>query len=196
MGTNGLSPGVKRPERDTDHSPPSSTEVNEWMEVYFYSPYTPSWRATCSYKPMYYVKTSNGTPAALHPLVQTRHYEATTVGKLGFCPPLGEGKRGGGETYHDWPVLPNIVRSLHNKPRHLTPYLKLDGIRHLNTRQMKNTTVTHQQTQRVHQQTTRSTRNQLDHTSWGKKHAAQEVNNFQQERRNKQETANQLTTFN
>jgi hypothetical protein len=39
-----LSLGVKRPGREADHSPPSSTEVKECVELYFYSPNTPSWR--------------------------------------------------------------------------------------------------------------------------------------------------------
>jgi hypothetical protein len=30
--------------RGADHSPPSSTEVKEWVELYLYSPNTPSWR--------------------------------------------------------------------------------------------------------------------------------------------------------
>jgi hypothetical protein len=29
---------------EADHSPPSSTEVKEWVELYFHSPNTPSWR--------------------------------------------------------------------------------------------------------------------------------------------------------
>jgi hypothetical protein len=33
-----LSMGVKRPGREADHSPPSSTEVKECVEVYLYSP--------------------------------------------------------------------------------------------------------------------------------------------------------------
>jgi hypothetical protein len=31
-------------EREADHSPPSSTEVKEWVELYLHSPNTPSWR--------------------------------------------------------------------------------------------------------------------------------------------------------
>jgi hypothetical protein len=29
--------------READHSPPSSAEVKEWVELYFRSPNTPSW---------------------------------------------------------------------------------------------------------------------------------------------------------
>jgi hypothetical protein len=29
---------------EADHSPPSSAEVKEWMELYLHSPNTPSWR--------------------------------------------------------------------------------------------------------------------------------------------------------
>jgi len=35
---------VKRPGRDADHSPPSSAEVKECVELYIDSPDTPSWR--------------------------------------------------------------------------------------------------------------------------------------------------------
>jgi hypothetical protein len=38
-----LSLGVKRPEREADHSP-SSTEVKECVELYLHSPNTTSWR--------------------------------------------------------------------------------------------------------------------------------------------------------
>jgi hypothetical protein len=39
-----LSLGVKRPGREADHSPPSSTEVKERKELYFHSPNMPTWR--------------------------------------------------------------------------------------------------------------------------------------------------------
>jgi hypothetical protein len=35
---------VKRPGRETDHSPPSSAEVKERVALYFHSPNTPSLR--------------------------------------------------------------------------------------------------------------------------------------------------------
>jgi hypothetical protein len=38
-----LSLVVKRPGREADHSPPSSAEVEEWVEIYLHSPNTPSW---------------------------------------------------------------------------------------------------------------------------------------------------------
>jgi hypothetical protein len=41
-----LSLGVKLPGRETDHSPPSSAEVNECVMLYLHSPNTPSWRGT------------------------------------------------------------------------------------------------------------------------------------------------------
>jgi hypothetical protein len=41
MGTRALSLGVKRPGRETDHSPPSSAEVKEWAELYLHSRNTP-----------------------------------------------------------------------------------------------------------------------------------------------------------
>jgi hypothetical protein len=39
-----LSPGVKRSRCEIDHSPPSSSEVKECVELYLHSPNTPSWR--------------------------------------------------------------------------------------------------------------------------------------------------------
>jgi hypothetical protein len=39
-----LSLGVKRPRREAHHSPPSSVEVEECVELYLHSPNTPSWR--------------------------------------------------------------------------------------------------------------------------------------------------------
>jgi hypothetical protein len=36
-----LSLGVKWPGREADHSPPSSAEVKEWVELYLHSPNTP-----------------------------------------------------------------------------------------------------------------------------------------------------------
>jgi hypothetical protein len=44
MGTRCSFPGVKRPGREADHSPPSSAEVKEWAELYLHFPNTPSWR--------------------------------------------------------------------------------------------------------------------------------------------------------
>jgi hypothetical protein len=38
-----LSLGVKQADREADHSPPSSAEVKEWVELYIHSPNTPSW---------------------------------------------------------------------------------------------------------------------------------------------------------
>jgi hypothetical protein len=32
--------------READHSPPSSAEVEEWVELYLHSPNTHSWRDT------------------------------------------------------------------------------------------------------------------------------------------------------
>jgi hypothetical protein len=39
-GGGGLSPGVKWPGREADHSPPSSAEVKECVELYLHSPNT------------------------------------------------------------------------------------------------------------------------------------------------------------
>jgi hypothetical protein len=38
-----VSIGVKRLRREADHSPPSSAEVKEQVELYLHSPNTPSW---------------------------------------------------------------------------------------------------------------------------------------------------------
>jgi len=37
-GNRGSFPGVKRPGREADHSPPSSVMVKECVELYFHSP--------------------------------------------------------------------------------------------------------------------------------------------------------------
>jgi hypothetical protein len=39
-----LSLGLKRPGREDDHSPPSSAEVKECVELYLHSPNTSTWR--------------------------------------------------------------------------------------------------------------------------------------------------------
>jgi hypothetical protein len=44
MGTGAISLGIKRPGREADHSPPSSAEVKEWVDLYLHSPNTSSWR--------------------------------------------------------------------------------------------------------------------------------------------------------
>jgi hypothetical protein len=61
MGTRGSFPGVKRPGREADHSPPSNAEVKECVELYLHSPNTPSWRGA-------ELKRSAGTtlPLLLH----------------------------------------------------------------------------------------------------------------------------------
>jgi hypothetical protein len=44
--TGALSLAVKRSGPEADHSPPSSAEVKEWVELYLHSPNTPSWRGS------------------------------------------------------------------------------------------------------------------------------------------------------
>jgi hypothetical protein len=44
MGTRGSFPGGKAPGCEADHSPPSSAEVKEWVDLYLNSPNTSSWR--------------------------------------------------------------------------------------------------------------------------------------------------------
>jgi hypothetical protein len=42
--------------READHSPPSSTEVKEWVELYLHSPNTPSRRgAQGEYRDKFYI---------------------------------------------------------------------------------------------------------------------------------------------
>jgi hypothetical protein len=43
MGTRALFLGVKRSGREADHSPSSSAEVKECVELYFHSPNASSW---------------------------------------------------------------------------------------------------------------------------------------------------------
>jgi hypothetical protein len=40
-----LSLGLKPPGREADHTPPSSAEVKECVELYLHTPSTPSWRS-------------------------------------------------------------------------------------------------------------------------------------------------------
>jgi hypothetical protein len=48
-----LSLGVKR---EADHSPPSSAQVKEWVELYLHSSNTPSWRgAQIRYRDNFYL---------------------------------------------------------------------------------------------------------------------------------------------
>jgi hypothetical protein len=44
IGTRGSFPGGKAAGREADHSPASSAEVKEWVELYLPSPNTPLWR--------------------------------------------------------------------------------------------------------------------------------------------------------
>jgi hypothetical protein len=44
MGTRALSLWVQRAGHEAEHSPPSSAEVKEWVDLYLHSANTPSWR--------------------------------------------------------------------------------------------------------------------------------------------------------
>jgi hypothetical protein len=59
-----LSLRVKLPGREADHSPPSSAEVKEWVEVYLHSPSTPSWCCAQS--------TGTTLPFTFHPTTPWR----------------------------------------------------------------------------------------------------------------------------
>jgi hypothetical protein len=62
VGTAALSLRVKRPEREADHSPPSSAEVKECVELYLHSPSMFPWRGAylstgaTLHLPSYYTK--------------------------------------------------------------------------------------------------------------------------------------------
>jgi hypothetical protein len=51
-----LSLGVKRPGREADHSPPSSAEVKECVELYLHSPIMSSWRGVQLKHRKYFLK--------------------------------------------------------------------------------------------------------------------------------------------
>jgi hypothetical protein len=56
--------------READHSPPSSAEVKEWVELYLHSPTTPSWRGAQDEHrgnfTVYFIKTYRGAELQLH----------------------------------------------------------------------------------------------------------------------------------
>jgi len=56
--------GVKRPVREADHSPPSSADVTEFVELYLHSPNTPSWHGARLKKKAQYVEQH--TPQILY----------------------------------------------------------------------------------------------------------------------------------
>jgi hypothetical protein len=61
-----LSLGVKRPGCEADHSPPSSAEVKEWVELYIHFPNTSSWRGA---------QLSTGTALPLFYFILYRHLQ-------------------------------------------------------------------------------------------------------------------------
>jgi hypothetical protein len=69
MGTRGSFPGegVKWPGRKAHHSPPSSAEVKECVELYLRSPNKPSWRgAQWKHRDNFY-STQNVIGCCSHP---------------------------------------------------------------------------------------------------------------------------------
>jgi hypothetical protein len=71
--------GVKRPWLEADHSPPSSAEVKERMELYLHFPKTPSWRGAQLKK-----KTTGTTlplllPSIYEAISPIRQYQGTCV---------------------------------------------------------------------------------------------------------------------
>jgi hypothetical protein len=48
VGNKSSFPGVKRPGREADHSPPSSAEAKECVKLYLHSRSTPSWDVVLS----------------------------------------------------------------------------------------------------------------------------------------------------
>jgi hypothetical protein len=61
-----LSLEVKWLKREADHSPPTSAEVKECMELYLHSPDTPSWHGA-------QLKKNTGTTLPLYLLLFTNH---------------------------------------------------------------------------------------------------------------------------
>jgi hypothetical protein len=84
-----LSLGVKPPGREADHSPPSSAEVKECVELYLDSPNTPSWRGVQLKKAqgqlyLYFLYThthlqNTGSSLQFHILYYTQHIPMCTI---------------------------------------------------------------------------------------------------------------------
>ena len=81
-----LLPGVKRPGRGVKHTPTSSTDVKERVELYLYSPSRPSW---ANFVFTFYIKLSGLAPiASIHPPTAGQDIPTTvdqvTVTRVGF----------------------------------------------------------------------------------------------------------------
>jgi hypothetical protein len=76
-----LSLGVKRPIREAGHSPPSSAEVKEWVELCLHSPNTSSWRGA-------QLQQSTGTTVSLPlplPVFVAQHTSNLSIRCRHFC---------------------------------------------------------------------------------------------------------------
>jgi hypothetical protein len=70
-----LSLGVKRSGREVDHSPPSSAQVKEWVELYLHSSNTLSWRgAQLKHRDKF-----TFTPIRFHGVVLKKHRDFTRL---------------------------------------------------------------------------------------------------------------------
>jgi hypothetical protein len=69
MGIRGSFPGIKRPGRDADHSPPSSAEVKECVELYLHFLNTSSWRSASLSSPEVYKLWISSCNSAHCPLI-------------------------------------------------------------------------------------------------------------------------------
>jgi hypothetical protein len=82
-----LSLGVKRPGREADHSPPSSAEVKESVELYLHYPNTPSWcGAQLQHRDNFTFTSSCHVPRLSHP--SWLGYEAPRYAVFSSLPPV------------------------------------------------------------------------------------------------------------
>jgi hypothetical protein len=70
--------------RETDHSPPSSAEVKELVELYFHSPNTPSWRGAQGEHRTTLTQTDNMSTKLQTALCTMSLWKRRVVGKLVF----------------------------------------------------------------------------------------------------------------
>jgi hypothetical protein len=84
----GSFPGIKRPGRGVNSSPPPTVEVKEWVELQFYSPYVHSWHSQRQLPPylLQYKKLNTSTDwkhCSLHVILRKRSNGRTWGVKYG-----------------------------------------------------------------------------------------------------------------
>jgi hypothetical protein len=83
MGTRVSFPGVKRPGREVDHSPPSSVEVKEWVVIPPFPQYV--FVVWCSVKSRGTTLTGHSTPRVLETAdIKDRHLNHLTASNHSF----------------------------------------------------------------------------------------------------------------